>query len=56
MRPIIATCLLVLCLAPTVPAQAPAIARTPLLLDTDIGSDIDDAFALALIFASPELH
>jgi inosine-uridine nucleoside N-ribohydrolase len=27
----------------------------PILLDTDIGSDIDDAFALALILASPEL-
>ena len=27
----------------------------PLLLDTDIGTDVDDAFALALILASPEL-
>ena len=26
------------------------------LLDTDIGDDIDDAFALALILRSPELH
>lgn len=29
--------------------------RTPVLLDTDIGGDIDDAFALALVMASPEL-
>src|SRR4051794_17392360 len=36
------------------PAQ-PAPQRVPILLDTDIGSDIDDAFALALIFASDEL-
>mgnify|MGYP001600011378 FL=1 len=34
-------------------AQAPA--PRPVLIDTDIGSDIDDAFALALALASPEL-
>lgn len=28
----------------------------PVILDTDIGTDIDDAFALALILRSPELH
>lgn len=28
---------------------------TPIVLDTDIGGDIDDAFALALILRSPEL-
>lgn len=28
----------------------------PVLLDTDIGTDIDDAFALALILRSPELQ
>jgi inosine-uridine nucleoside N-ribohydrolase len=27
----------------------------PIVLDTDIGGDIDDAFALALVLASPEL-
>ena len=27
----------------------------PVILDTDIGTDIDDAFALALVLASPEL-
>jgi purine nucleosidase len=29
--------------------------KIPILLDTDIGTDIDDAFALALIARSPEL-
>jgi purine nucleosidase len=29
--------------------------KIPILLDTDIGSDIDDAFALALVLNSPEL-
>ena len=33
-----------------------ASAKTPIILDTDIGSDIDDAFALALIVNSPELE
>ena len=28
----------------------------PVLLDTDIGTDIDDAFALALVMRSPELE
>ncbi len=31
------------------------IKAIPILLDTDIGTDVDDAFALALILASPEL-
>ena len=30
--------------------------KTPILLDTDIGTDIDDAFAVALIARSPELE
>jgi purine nucleosidase len=30
--------------------------RVPVLLDTDIGTDIDDAYALALIMRSPELE
>jgi purine nucleosidase len=34
---------------------ATAPKKFPVLLDTDIGSDIDDAFALALIVNSPEL-
>lgn len=28
----------------------------PILFDTDIGTDVDDAFALALVLASPELE
>src|SRR5262245_20371160 len=30
--------------------------RRPVLIDTDIGADIDDAFALALAVASPEIE
>jgi inosine-uridine nucleoside N-ribohydrolase len=36
-------------------AAAAAPAKIPVLLDTDIGDDIDDAFALALALTSPEL-
>jgi len=32
-----------------------APARLPVILDTDLGADIDDAFALALVLASPEV-
>jgi purine nucleosidase len=35
--------------------RSPVPSVTPILLDTDIGTDIDDAFALALIIRSPEL-
>jgi len=34
--------------------SASASARTPILFDTDIGSDVDDALALALILARPD--
>jgi inosine-uridine nucleoside N-ribohydrolase len=55
MRNTVAT-LVVACLLPTpILAQAPAIERKPILLDTDIGTGIDNTFALALILASPEL-
>jgi len=37
-------------------ADSFAAERVPVILDTDIGSDIDDAFALALVLASPELE
>src|SRR5438046_1534600 len=37
------------------PARADGPAKIPVIFDTDIGSDVDDAFALALIVASPEL-
>jgi inosine-uridine nucleoside N-ribohydrolase len=36
-------------------APAPAAKPIPVVIDTDIGGDIDDAFALALAVASPEL-
>lgn len=34
---------------------APAAARTPVILDTDIGDDIDDTWALAMLLKSPDL-
>jgi hypothetical protein len=37
------------------PAQAQSGKPELVLLDTDIGDDIDDAFALALVLQSPEL-
>ena len=36
-------------------ASAPGAAATPVILDTDIGTDIDDAYALAAIVHHPEL-
>ena len=39
-----------------VAAMAAAPPRIPVLLDTDIGTDIDDAFALALIINGPEVE
>jgi inosine-uridine nucleoside N-ribohydrolase len=38
------------------PGRTLAAERIPILLDTDIGTDVDDAFALALALASPELE
>jgi purine nucleosidase len=39
------------------PAQiAPGAMRQKVIIDTDIGDDIDDAFALALALSSPELE
>ena len=32
------------------PAMAQSVARKPVLIDTDIGADINDAFALGLAF------
>jgi len=42
----------VLALSPLAASSQPI----PIILDTDIGGDIDDAFALALIVDSPELE
>jgi inosine-uridine nucleoside N-ribohydrolase len=47
-----ATILLSACFA----GAADSAAKIPIILDTDIGTDIDDAFALALIINSPELQ
>jgi len=44
------------CLVFAVTSFASAPSKTPIILDTDIGTDIDDAFALALIINSPELE
>jgi inosine-uridine nucleoside N-ribohydrolase len=46
--------LFTLAFAVTLVPAAPS--KTPIILDTDIGTDIDDAFALALIINSPELE
>jgi purine nucleosidase len=45
--------LLVLILAAV---MAPAYCATPVILDTDIGTDIDDAYALAALIHRPELE
>jgi purine nucleosidase len=55
----VAFAVLLLLAAPQFRSQALAVPpATPqlVILDTDIGDDIDDAFALALILRSPELH
>ena len=41
--------------AQSAPEQSPS-AKTKIILDTDIGDDIDDAFALALALRSPEIE
>jgi len=49
--------LLVIMLAMTAASRdASASPKIPIILDTDIGGDIDDNFALALIINSPELE
>jgi purine nucleosidase len=49
--------LLVIVLAMTAASTGAATSpKIPIILDTDIGTDIDDAFALALIIDSPELE
>jgi inosine-uridine nucleoside N-ribohydrolase len=51
-KPFLLIACLLLAQIATLPAPAPKI---PILLDTDIGTDIDDAFAVALILRSTEL-
>lgn len=53
------SCILILAgLVPFLHAQIPAQRATPakVILDTDIGDDIDDAYALALLLKSPEVR
>jgi inosine-uridine nucleoside N-ribohydrolase len=38
------------------PAQAAPAARVPVIVDMDIGDDIDDAFALGLLLNSPDIE
>jgi len=47
---------LVLSLGLALLAVSPARAARDVIVDTDIGDDIDDAFALALVLRAPELH
>jgi purine nucleosidase len=54
--PLTALVLLIAILIP-LPSRAQAVSQKQLvILDTDIGDDIDDAFALALVERSPELQ
>jgi inosine-uridine nucleoside N-ribohydrolase len=55
MRSPLAVLLTLLAVVPLTQAGTPVSEKVPILLDTDIGSDIDDAFALALALASPEV-
>jgi hypothetical protein len=49
-------CVLALAVALGLATAAPAAARPiPVVLDTDIGDDIDDTFALLMLVRSPEL-
>ncbi|MBY0522728.1 MAG: nucleoside hydrolase [Gemmataceae bacterium] len=50
-----AAMLCVLLLPALAPAAEPEKDKAPVILDLDIGTDIDDTFALALALASPEL-
>ena len=54
---VIRACLCVALLSLGVPAlAAPAApARLPVVIDTDVGDDIDDAFALVLALSDPRL-
>src|SRR5579862_4456817 len=53
MRGIARICWIMLLAAGAAWAQGQAVAK--ILIDTDIGDDVDDAFALALALRSPEI-
>jgi purine nucleosidase len=55
MRKIVSLPVLLLLWPLLLAAAAPAT-KIPIVVDTDIGTDIDDAFALALVMKSPELE
>src|ERR1043166_5283282 len=54
MRWLLSALMLCTLVAGVAPAQEPA-KKIPIVLDFDIGDDIDDVFALATVLASPEL-
>ncbi len=54
MKKVFVFSVLILLACPCRGAAPQSTGTIPILLDTDIGSDIDDAFALALILKSPE--
>ena len=56
MKPLAAVLLALFALAPKLPAQTAANNPEKIILDTDIGDDIDDAFALALLLHSPHVQ
>ncbi len=43
------------CILLSLALSQPAAARTPVILDTDIGDDIDDTWALVMLLKSPDL-
>lgn len=47
-------CLVAALLLASLPS--PAVAAEPVIFDTDIGTDVDDAYALALLVSLPEAH
>ncbi len=53
---VIAWTLVLLCASFSAWAQTPPSAPEKVIIDTDVGDDIDDAFALALAVKSPELQ
>ncbi len=55
MRVLLAACVLFFALSANA-AEARKPARSPVIFDTDIGTDIDDAYALAAIIERPELE
>lgn len=55
-RALLLTLIALLCCCRRALAQEPAPAPQKVIFDTDIGDDIDDAFALGLLLSSPEVQ